>query len=145
MEWKPISLLAVAAVLAIGGCGKKEAPEAPVQAPGAAPTAQAPASATAEPAATPSTTTSAASVATGEGVFMKACRACHEQGIAGAPRIGDKADWGPRIAQGKDVLYQHSIQGFTGKKGMMPPKGGFTTLSDDEVKAAVDYMASRAQ
>ena len=84
-------------------------------------------------------------VPTGEDVFRKACRACHELGIGGAPKVGDTADWGPRIAQGKDVLYRHALEGFTGKKGVMPPKGGFTSFPDEHVKAAVDYMAARSQ
>ena len=60
------------------------------------------------------------------------------------PQAGDKADWGPRIAQGKDTLYKHAIDGFTGAKGMMPAKGGASNLSDAEVKAAVDYMADKS-
>jgi cytochrome c5 len=59
--------------------------------------------------------------------------------------VGDKADWGPRIAQGQATLYQHALQGFTGKKGMMPPKGGNTALADNDVKAAVDYMVAQAK
>ena len=70
---------------------------------------------------------------------------CHQTGVAGAPKLGDKADWAPRIAQGKDVLYQHAIAGFTGKKGAMPPKGGAASISDDDIKAIVDYMAASAQ
>ena len=70
--------------------------------------------------------------------------ACHGTGVAGAPRIGDKADWGPRVAQGKQVLYDRAIKGYTGQKGAMPPKGGATQLSDDEVKAAVDFMVAKA-
>lgn len=130
-------VLAVTVVLLMGGCGKKEAPAPAATAPAPpATTASAPPQAAAP-------TTSGADV--GEDVFRKACRACHELGIAGAPKLGDAADWGPRIAQGTDVLYQHSLKGFTGKKGVMPAKGGFTTLSDAEVTAAVDYMVSRAQ
>ena len=53
------------------------------------------------------------------------------------------ADWGERAKQGKEVLYKHALQGFTGKKGMMPPKGGSAALPDTDVKAAVDYMASK--
>ncbi|RYF39191.1 MAG: cytochrome c5 family protein, partial [Cytophagaceae bacterium] len=64
--------------------------------------------------------------------------------IAGAPKFGDKAAWAPRLAQGKAILYQHAIAGFQGKAGVMPPKGG-STAPDDEVKAAVDYMASAAK
>ena len=61
----------------------------------------------------------------------------------GAPKFGDKAAWEARIAQGKDTLYKHSIEGYTGKNGVMPPKGG-STASDADVKAAVDYMVSKA-
>ena len=72
----------------------------------------------------------------GEPIYNQACMACHMTGAAGAPIIGDADQWGPRLEQGMDTLYQHSIDGF----GAMPPKGGFTNLSDDEVKAAVDFM-----
>ena len=65
---------------------------------------------------------------------------CHAAGVAGAPKPGDKADWGPRIAQGKDTLYKHAIEGFTGAKGSMPARGGNAKMSDEDVKAAVDYM-----
>ena len=61
-------------------------------------------------------------------------------GVAGAPKPGDKADWGPRIAQGNDVLYKHALEGFTGAKGQMPARGGAATLTDDEVKSAVNHM-----
>ncbi|MBA2964751.1 MULTISPECIES: c-type cytochrome [Ramlibacter] len=83
--------------------------------------------------------------ADGQKVYAATCVACHGAGIAGAPKIGDKADWEPRVAQGKDTLYQHALQGFQGKKGVMPPKGGNTALPDPEVKAAVDYMVSQAR
>jgi cytochrome c5 len=81
----------------------------------------------------------------GKAVYDKACTACHTAGIAGAPKTGDKAAWAPRIAQGADVLHQHAIKGFQGKAGVMPPKGGNTALSDDEVKAAVDWMVGQAK
>ena len=70
---------------------------------------------------------------------------CHAAGVAGAPKPGDKADWGPRIAQGSAILHKHAIEGFTGAKGMMPPRGGGASLSDDDVKAAVDYMVAKSQ
>lgn len=85
---------------------------------------------------------SAAKPAGGEGVYKTACAACHSAGIAGAPKSGDKAAWAPRLAQGKDTLYKHAIQGFQGKGGVMPAKGGNTALSDADVKSAVDYMMS---
>ncbi len=81
----------------------------------------------------------------GKALFETVCSACHGAGIAGAPKAGDKAAWGPRIAQGKATLYQHALQGFTGKGGVMPPKGGRTDLPDDLVKQGVDYMVSMAQ
>ena len=89
----------------------------------------------AEPAA------AAASADVGKKIYDSACVACHGAGIAGAPKFGDKAAWADRIKQGQNVLYEHAIKGFQGKNGMMPPKGG-STASDDEVKAAVDYMAA---
>ncbi|MGV3492972.1 MAG: c-type cytochrome [Ramlibacter sp.] len=164
------SVAALAAMVALAGCGKNEdtsasstgttssppaASPAPAPAPapaaapdtsaatpgGTAPAAGTGASGTAATAATGGATTVAAG---GQDTYAKACVACHGAGVAGAPKLGDKADWGPRIAQGKDTLYTHAIQGFTGAKGMMPPKGGMTSLSDDEVKAAVDYMVAQA-
>ena len=76
----------------------------------------------------------------GEEVFNAACTACHTQGIAGAPRMGDKAAWAARIAKGKDTLYKHSLEGFQGQAGVMPPKGGRVDLSDDLIRLGVDYM-----
>jgi cytochrome c5 len=70
---------------------------------------------------------------------------CHQTGVAGAPKLGDKADWGPRIAQGNDTLYKHAIEGFNGAKGAMPPKGGNPALSDDEMKVVVDFMVAKSQ
>jgi cytochrome c5 len=81
----------------------------------------------------------------GTELFEQTCSACHAQGIGGAPRAGDKAAWGPRIAKGKSVLYQHAIQGFTGTSGVMPAKGGRTDVADDLVKQAVDHMVQMAQ
>ena len=69
----------------------------------------------------------------------------HGAAVAGAPKTGDKAAWAPRIAQGMDLLYQHSIEGYQGKAGYMPPKGGRTDLSDQSVMNAVDYLVSQAQ
>jgi cytochrome c5 len=80
----------------------------------------------------------AASVpATPEAAFQAVCSACHSSGVNGAPKIGDHAAWGPRIAQGKEMLYKDAIGG----KGNMPAKGG-TTWPDDTIKQVVDYMVS---
>jgi len=74
---------------------------------------------------------------TGEQAFTQVCSACHATGINGAPKVGDHAAWGPRIAQGKETLYKDAITG----KGAMPPKGG-TTWPDATIRMAVDYMIS---
>src|SRR5262249_4905839 len=79
--------------------------------------------------------------ADGKSVYETTCFACHGTGAAGAPKFGDKAAWAPRIKEGKDVMYGVALKG----KGAMPPRGGNTTLSDDQVKAAVDYMAAAAK
>ena len=81
----------------------------------------------------------------GKSTYDSACMACHASGVAGAPKVGDKAAWKDRIAQGKNKLYSHSIKGFQGKSGVMPAKGGNTSLSDANVKAAVDYMVSKSK
>ena len=122
-------LLMLACTLAVAACGQKET-AAPAQKPAAAPAAAAPA---------------VAENLAGKAVFGKVCAMCHAAGVAGAPKPGDKADWGPRIAQGMDVLYKHSIDGFTGAKGMMPPRGGSPALTDDELKSAVDYMVNQSR
>lgn len=78
----------------------------------------------------------------GEKTYKMACFACHGTGAAGAPKYADKAAWKDRIAQGNDTLYKHAIEGYQGKTGFMPAKGGRADLSDADVKAAVDYMVS---
>lgn len=82
---------------------------------------------------------------TGPQVYNQACLACHGAGIGGAPTFGEAEAWAPRIAKGVEVLYDHSINGFQGSAGYMPPKGGRMDLSDEEVRAAVDYMVAEAQ
>ena len=80
---------------------------------------------------------------TGEQVYGQICKTCHEAGIAGAPKAGDKAAWAPRVAQGEKTMVQHAIAGFQGKTGVMPPKGGNMDLTDDEVHRAVVYLANQ--
>lgn len=79
----------------------------------------------------------------GETVFKGACFACHDTGVAGAPKRGDKAAWEPRIAQGIDTLKKHAIEGFTGKSGMMPPRGTCANCSDEEIENAIHYMIDK--
>ncbi|CAM8637649.1 Cytochrome c-like domain containing protein [Comamonadaceae bacterium] len=77
----------------------------------------------------------------GESVYTNACIACHGSGVAGAPKLGDKAAWAPRLAQGGATLVQHATQGFKG----MPAKGACTTCSDADIKAAVEYLAGKSK
>jgi cytochrome c5 len=109
-------------------------------APSAAPVA-APGPALAATPATKAEPPAALSTDAGKNIYNATCVACHGAGIAGAPKVGDKAAWAARIKQGDAVLYEHAIKGFQGKNGMMPPKGG-SSASDAEIKAAVAYMVS---
>lgn len=83
----------------------------------------------------------AAGAKSGEAIYASACTACHQTGVANAPKFGDKAVWAPRIGLGMGALYTSSIKG----KGAMPPKGGQTALADADVRAAVDYMVAAAK
>ena len=85
---------------------------------------------------------SADTLATGENVYRLTCNACHGSGIAGAPRLGSQSQWQDRVKQGHETLYKRAIDGYTGKFGTMPPRGGKPDLSDEHVRAAVDYMLS---
>ncbi len=83
----------------------------------------------------------AADLAKGKSVYDVACFACHMTGAAGAPKMGDKAAWAPRIAQGMETLVHNAISG----KNAMPPKGGRTDLSDQDVLSAVAYLVQQSQ
>jgi cytochrome c5 len=97
----------------------------------AAPAAGAPAPATQVAAASPEEV--------GQKTYQAYCTVCHGAGIAGAPKTGDTAAWQPRVAQGKDAMYNSAIKG----KNAMPPKGGALNAADADIKAAVDYMLAR--
>jgi cytochrome c5 len=127
----------------LAACGGQDSGGSAGSAP--APTAAAPAAAPAPAPAAPAPVAAAPANAAGESVYKKTCALCHSSGVAGAPIPGNKDEWGPRIEQGKDTLYKHAIEGFTGSKGMMPARGGAATLSDDDVKAAVDFMVAKSQ
>ena len=109
------------------------APAAPAAPMAAAPALPAPVATVVAAAAPPA----AAVSGTGEALYKQACMACHAAGVAGAPKLGDKAAWGPRLKTGIDALYASVIKG----KGAMPPKGG-SAASDADIHAAVDYMVS---
>jgi cytochrome c5 len=126
-------LLSVLSLALLSACSKKET-EAPVAAPASA------AVAVTVPAAPV-----AAENVVGKATYGKTCSLCHAANVAGAPKPGDKADWAPRIAQGMDVMYKHALEGYTGAKGQMPARGGSSTLSDDDVKATVNYMVDQSR
>jgi cytochrome c5 len=88
---------------------------------------------------------SASGPLTGEALVKETCSLCHTVGIGGAPKVGDKAGWEPRIAKGKNVLYEHALQGFKGATGICPQKGGRWDVPDAVVQQAVDYMTSMAK
>ena len=100
---------------------------------GATPAAAAPA-----PAADPK-------LAAGKALYDANCAACHDSGMMGAPKPGDKTAWAPRIAQGVPVLVTHATNGFQGKVGMMPAKGGKATLTGEEISKIVNYMADKSK
>ena len=76
-----------------------------------------------------------------EAIYNTICKACHDAGVAGAPKTGDKAAWAPRIATGQAALLKSAING----KNAMPPRAGDPTLSDDELKAAVEFLVGKAK
>ncbi len=91
--------------------------------------------------AAPVKTAAAGSADAGKNLYNTVCMACHAAGVAGAPKLTDKAAWSARIAQGKAALYNSVLKG----KNAMPPKGGAMSAADADIKAAVDYMLSQAK
>ena len=83
--------------------------------------------------------------AAGKAVYEASCASCHKAALMGAPALGNKADWAPRIAKGMPVLVSNSIKGFKGAKGQMMPKGGNPKLTDVQVGNAVAYMVSQSK
>jgi cytochrome c5 len=81
----------------------------------------------------------------GTQVYEQVCSACHGLGIAGAPKAGDATAWGPRIAKGKALLYDHALHGFTGQTGTMPAKGNRLDIPDAIIEEGVDHMISMAK
>ena len=92
------------------------------------------------PAAAPAAAASGAPK-TGKEIWEGTCSACHSTGVLGAPKIGDKAAWAPRIAKGLDVLKQHALHGFN----KMPAKGNNPALTDAEVISALEYMVGQSK
>ena len=80
----------------------------------------------------------------GEVIFGNLCAGCHKSGAGGAPTLV-RAQWTARLAQGKDTIYRHAIEGYTGPSGVMPAKGGNPALTDEQVVASVDWMLGNLQ
>lgn len=162
MKLRNLSITAAFALaFGLSACGQRDAGAPPAAAasasiaPAASVTLDASANASPSAASAPAASSEAAPAATtaaatdtpnpgGEKVFKSVCFMCHQTGAAGAPIAGNKDDWAPRIAQGKPTLYKHALEGFTGNKGTMPPRGGNPSLKDNEVEAAVDFMVAKA-
>ena len=82
----------------------------------------------------------------GRRVWLTTCKRCHATGQAGAPRLGDREAWRPRMAQGEPTLLRHALEGFEGPAGTeMPARGGNPKLGDAEVLGALHYMLSRSK
>jgi cytochrome c5 len=77
----------------------------------------------------------------GKAIYVSKCRGCHDYGVAGAPRYGSSEIWAERLTKGLDVLYKNSINGIRA----MPARGGCYACSDDDIKAAVDYILANSQ
>jgi cytochrome c5 len=80
-------------------------------------------------------------LADGQKTYQASCQACHATGAANAPKLGDKEAWAPRIATGVDAMLAVAIKG----KGAMPPKGACAACTDDDLKAAIEYMVSQSK
>ena len=139
------ALIPVLALLLLAtGCSEKEATTAQET---AAPQITEPAAAAPEPVAAPEETQAAAETPAdtgaaamdGQKIYQASCQACHAAGVAGAPKPGDKEAWAPRIAKGNDALLSSVTNGLNA----MPPKGTCMSCSEDELRAAVEYMVGQ--
>lgn len=137
MAGNAVDAAATAATSVVAAVMPGTAPVAPA-APEAAPPAAAAAAAAPQPVAAAAP---AVDLAKGKQVYDSACFVCHLAAVAGAPKLGDKAAWAPRIATGMDALNTSALNG----KGAMPPKGGRMDISDEDVISAVAYMVEQSK
>ena len=141
---KSASLIVLAALLSLAGCGSDKEVEYSAAQEKAIVDRIAPVGEVAmegDPIASAPAVAAASGPRSGEEIYKKACFVCHTPGVAGAPKIGDAAAWEPRIAQGMDTLYEHAWKGFK----TMPAKGNCFDCTEEEMKAAVDYMIKGAE
>ncbi len=149
MRLKFTCVAILAAALVTLGCERREAepptPQVTPPPPAAEPAPEAEVERLDDPAAAAQELGFQIDMEAGERINEQACATCHGTGIAGAPITGDTAEWAARIDKGMEVLIRNSIDGFQGNAGVMPPRGGVMTLTDDEVASAVVYMVEQSQ
>ena len=126
-------------ILLLAACGQSHTEEQTASAV-STPAAASPAASAATTANASHFANDAATLAVGETIYKQSCFACHDTGAAGAPKRGDKTAWAPRIVQGPAVLYNASLKGLNA----MPPRGS-SNASDEDIKAAVDYLVANSR
>jgi cytochrome c5 len=131
---KPASLLSIGLLAMLAACGQSSDTSPVTSAPAEQPDAAEAASTAPANSASPSSAPADSNA--GRQVYRQTCAFCHDKGIAGAPRVGDRVVWGPRLAQGMDALYASAIHG----KGAMSARGGNPALTEADIEAAVDYI-----
>ncbi len=137
---KHVTLLTTLASLSLAACDNSDMTPPRVHA-GAGITPAQPGLAAASDSVGPASSSAQSDLARGQQVYRQTCAFCHDQGIAGAPIIGEVGAWSPRLAQGMVTLYASALQG----RNAMPPKGGNPSLADADVRAAVDYLVGQAR
>ena len=144
MTKKSVLPLLTVSFLFLGACGL-EKPPASLKFPEETKEAAAPEAAAPAAPAAPEAAPADPKLAAGKTVYDASCAGCHDAGMMGAPKPGDKANWAPRIAKGIDAVNSNAIKGFTGKGGMMPAKGGNASLTDEQVINATAYMVDKSK
>ncbi|TLU81577.1 MAG: cytochrome c5 family protein [Chlorobium sp.] len=142
---KPFLPLLTVGLFLLSACGL-EKPPASLKFPDDKKAAAAPEAAAPAPVAPAATEAPAdPKLAAGKAVYDANCAGCHEAGMMGAPKPGDKAAWSARIPQGLEVITKKSLEGFQGKAGMMPAKGGNASLTNEQVSSAVAFMVDKSK
>jgi cytochrome c5 len=144
---KPTAGIVLFSLLFLGACAQQQTPEPETQKPETAVHQE-----SAENEANTSLTRGTddngltdAQIAAGEEVYETNCAGCHDSGTGGAPRPGKKDEWKGLIDQPIEVLTKRSVEGFVGKNGTMPPKGGNAELTNTEISNAVNYMVFKSR
>jgi len=136
-----LSAIAISATVFLASCGGSEAPKTTEEATPAVKEEVVVEEVVVEEEVAVTTT---ADFTNGEAIYKKACFVCHDTGAGGAAKLDDNARWSITAAKGAEAVNKNAIEGFTGENGVMLPKGGNASLTDDEVKDAVAYMLNKA-